>query len=221
MNPTNPPAAGLAPCRSGFSAGRRAGKPELRSQPFCHLIWPRAIDPKVGTSPHGPRRLPDARHPISAIAKSRRWHPCRFVTQGVKNGARLRIWRVAGAGRQLESTDVKSSSLAACDLGLPAQSMAKWRFGPSEKRHFPPFSAPFLPIFSRFFRELADPGANGRQCDSPKRGFGTTPHRGRPRCDRESFPIACPSRVPASLSPRAENRERGQKEARRVLAVAW
>jgi hypothetical protein len=36
---------------------------------------------------------------------------------------------------------------------------------PSEKRHFPPFFVPFMPIFSGFFCELAQDGANWREFD--------------------------------------------------------
>jgi hypothetical protein len=117
------------------------------------------------------QRAPPNPHnrPIAPMA------PLSVRAQGVKNGARWPIWRVAGGWRRPESTDVKSGSLAACDLGPPAPSPAKWRLRPSEKRHLAPFSAPSWPIFSRVFRELAHPGANGRECDSPTRSFGTTP----------------------------------------------
>jgi hypothetical protein len=183
-NPTNPPADGMAQGRSGFPTGRRARKPKLRCEPFGRPTWPRALDQKVGKSWHELHGLPSApQNPHNhQIALS---HPCRFVAQAVKNGARWPIWRVAGGWRQPESTDVKAGSLAACDPGPSVPSTAKWRFGPWEKRHFPPFSAPSLPIFSGFFRELGHPGANWREYDSSQRWFGTTPNRGPTRCDLE------------------------------------
>ena len=87
-----------------------------------------------------------------------------------KNGARLPIWRVTGGRGQAESPDVKLGISAASDPGPPAASTAEWRFGPSAKRQTAPFSDRSLPNFSGFFCELADPGANWRECDSQMRG---------------------------------------------------
>jgi hypothetical protein len=45
----------------------------------------------------------------------------------------------------------------------------KWRFEPSEKRHFPPLFDPILPIFSGFFCEFDQEGANWRESGAQKR----------------------------------------------------
>jgi hypothetical protein len=47
-----------------------------------------------------------------------------------------------------------------------ASGTAKWRFGPSKKRHFPPVSSTFWAIFPAFFREIAHQDVNGRECDT-------------------------------------------------------
>jgi hypothetical protein len=44
--------------------------------------------------------------------------------------------------------------------------MALW---PSEKRQFPPFFAPKLPVFTGFFWDLGREGANWRGFESEKR----------------------------------------------------
>jgi hypothetical protein len=76
-----------------------------------------------------------------------------------KNGAQLTIWRFGGASTQPECTEVKSSSLAVCNRRPSALGPEKWRLRSSEKRHFPPFFALLLSIFSGFFCELSREGA--------------------------------------------------------------
>ena len=133
--------------------------PERRR--FC--TRPRAIDRKEGKRSHMPRGLPKPapqnphNRQIAPVA------PRRFVPQSVKNGARSPIWRVAGGWRQPASTNVKAGRLASCDPGPSAPSTAKWRFRPSEMRHFPPCLCPFSPSF---LRERSQPGANWRESDS-------------------------------------------------------
>ncbi len=83
----------------------------------------------------------------------------------------LPICRVAVRWGQAESTHVRSDSLAACDPGPSAASTAKRRFRPLEDRHFPPFSIASLPIFSGFFKELAQSAQIGANV-TPK---GATP----------------------------------------------
>jgi hypothetical protein len=48
----------------------------------------------------------------------------------------------------------------------------------------------FLTIFSGFFCELAQEGANWRECDPEKSWFRTTPGRGGTRCELE--PVSIP-----------------------------
>jgi hypothetical protein len=70
---------------------------------------------------HGIRLNDDNRHhrPIAPV------EPTSVPAPESKNGARLPIWRVAGSGRQPESTDLKFGSFAACDLEPSAGSPAK------------------------------------------------------------------------------------------------
>jgi hypothetical protein len=81
----------------------------------------------------------------------------------VKNGAQLENGAVGGGSMEPGSADVKSGGTAVCDRAPSAPSAAKWRFGPSKKRHFAPFSSTFLLIFFGFFFELARRGANWRE----------------------------------------------------------
>jgi hypothetical protein len=91
------------------------------------------------------------------------------TTDKMKNGARFRNGGVTGGWGQGESTDVIFGRLATCDSGPPAPSTEKWRFEPSEKRQLAPFSGRLLAIFSEFFDELVQEGANGREIDAQKR----------------------------------------------------
>jgi hypothetical protein len=116
---------------------------------------------------------------IGTIVKSRRSHSRRFLALRRKNGARLPKWRVAGGWRLAEFVDVKFGSSAASDPGPLAPSAAKWRFKPLEKRHLAPFFTPKLAIFSEFFCELFDLGANWRDFD-PKSAEMSSIRR----CDR-------------------------------------
>jgi hypothetical protein len=106
---------------------------------------------------------------IITIVKSRRSQPSGFAPWGLKNGARSAIRRAVGGSWQWESTDVNAGSLAACDLGPSAPRTAKMALLTLEKRHFSPISMSFLTIFSGFFCELAQEGANWRECDPEKR----------------------------------------------------
>jgi len=150
---------------------------------------------------HGPRGLPSAHDKISTIVKSRLSHTCRSVPLSVKNGAPSPIRWASGGPRQPDSADVWSGRLTACDPPQSAPGTTKWRFRPSKKRHLSPFSTPFLPIFSGFFPERSDQGANLREFDAEKRSSGTTPIRARTRCDLEPVTIPCPSSAAASLGP--------------------
>jgi hypothetical protein len=93
-------------------------------------------------------------------------------SQQTKNGAHVPIWRVAGGPRQSEYREVTVASLGVCDPGPVALGMAKMALWPSEKRQLPPFFVPILPIFSGFFCELGDQGANWRRSDPEKRWNG-------------------------------------------------
>jgi len=96
----------------------------------------------------------------------------------------------------------------------------KWRFRPSKKRQLCAFSTTFLPIFSGFFRELADQGAIWRECDPEKRDSWSKPNRERMRYDPETVHHSLPIQGAGQPGPRAENRERGQSQARWIPAIA-
>jgi hypothetical protein len=121
----------------------------------------------------GDPRVARTSHSVIDFPASRANHPERSPHPAAKplrpNGARFPIWRVTSGWRQVESIDVKPGNSAASDPRPPAPTTAKWRFKRSEKRHLAPFSTPFLSIFSEFFCELPDPGANWRESYAQKR----------------------------------------------------
>ena len=89
----------------------------------------------------------------------------------LKNGAPSPIHVVDGGSRQAESPDVEAAGRPLCDLVPSAPSTAKWRFGPSKKRHLSPFPANSLTIISGFFTELGHQGEICRESDSEKGDF--------------------------------------------------
>ena len=87
-----------------------------------------------------------------ATVKYRRARTYRFKPLSVKNVAPLPMWRTGGCSMQPCSTDVRSYRLDVSNLVPPEERTAKWRFGPSKKRHLPPFSTTFSTIFPGFFQ---------------------------------------------------------------------
>ena len=91
------------------------------------------------------------------------------VRLSVKNGARAPFLGAGGGSTQPDSTDVRSGRLAGCDPGPSASGTAKWRSGPSKKRHLAPFFLTFLTVFRGFFCELSHQSANWRGSGPEKR----------------------------------------------------
>jgi hypothetical protein len=116
----------------------------------------------------GASGAPLARDRIGAIVISTWFYICRFVPRPAKNGAPMPIRRARLRAQQPGSLNVRSSRRACCNPIGEARSTAKWRFGPSKRRHLPSIFAPFSTFFPVFFRELALEGAIGRECDLQK-----------------------------------------------------
>jgi hypothetical protein len=81
----------------------------------------------------------------------------------VQNGAPSQDWRASDRPAAAVSTDEKLGGFKVCDLARWTWNLEKWRFWPSKKRQFLPFSPIFLMVFPGFFSELGQQGANGRE----------------------------------------------------------
>jgi hypothetical protein len=92
------------------------------------------------------------RDKIGTIVKSRAIYTCPLVLKALKSGALFLIRRVRGGSGQRYFIDVRSCSLAACDLGASAASTAKMALWPLKKRHSAPIFHDFFDDFPRVFR---------------------------------------------------------------------
>jgi hypothetical protein len=138
--------------RGPSATGRMPANPPIKR---------RTAHPRQSTthSVRGLRGPPIARDKISAIVKSRRLRTSRSVPTSLKNGAPSPMRRFGGGSMEPGLIDVRSGRTVVCDRAPSAPSTAKWRFRPSQKRHFAPFFTTFLMIFSGFFFEPARQGA--------------------------------------------------------------
>ena len=100
------------------------------------------------------RAPPDAGVKIGTIVKSQINYIDQFVHITVKNGAPLPIGGPMASRRNWTFTDTRSFGIHVLDRAKPAQARRNGALGHSQKRHFSPFSATFLPIFPVF---LCDP----------------------------------------------------------------
>ncbi len=108
---------------------------------------------------------PQPRDKIAAIVKSTLSYICPFVPRTAKNGASLQTWRLRRRARQPGSVNVKACSRACSNRAQPVGRTEKWRFGPSQKRHFAPFSGTFSSIFPVFFQRAYSEWRFGREFD--------------------------------------------------------
>jgi hypothetical protein len=114
----------------------------------------------AGVAPAGCGHLSRSRSRLHQISKV--LHPSFHAPAGV-NGASLPNRTARRRGRQPNPVNVRSGRRACCNRVQWSKSTAKWRFGPSKKRHFAPDSATFLAIFPVFFPATA--GGPPKRCN--------------------------------------------------------